>query len=362
MAGLASEMAKIGYSVKYVAERQMSDARAAMGWNLPKVSPAQLIVEPERGKLLSLVHQQSPDVIHLCQGLRGNGSIGVVQKELSHLGRRQWVIMETVEDQGYSGPFKRLIYSHLCRKFTAYGEGVLAIGQNTPRWLEQRGLSRSKIFPFAYFLPEQSYLAESHPLQNRAFRIVFAGQLVSRKRFQDLIFAVSQFGADVPPWEILVMGDGPEAAILRNLVKKYAPGRVRWMGQQPRIRVLELLAQADLLVLPSQHDGWGAVVSEALMAGTPAICSDRCGVSGVVLSSGTGGIFPTGDIRALSILLARMVKQGPVTLDQRAALRSWSECLGAKKGAQYLSAILSKNSKCALPSLPPWLESERALV
>ena len=40
--------------------------------------------------------------------------------------------------------------------------------------------------------------------------------------------------------------------------------------------------QADNLVLPSSHDGWGAVTTEALMVGTPVICSDTCGSSLIV--------------------------------------------------------------------------------
>lgn len=52
------------------------------------------------------------------------------------------------------------------------------------------------------------------------------------------------------------------------------------------------MARADVLVLPSWHDGWGAVVSEALMAGTPAIASDACGSAGVVRASGVGGGVP----------------------------------------------------------------------
>ena len=359
MAGLARELAKRGHSVVYVSEKQMSEARTAMGWDAPEVFPARLVVESEVAKLLSLARQQSPDAIHLCQGLRANGMIGSVQKELSRLGRRQWAIMETVDDRGYTGPFKRSVYSYLCRKFMAQGDGVLAIGQDTPRWLEKRCVPRARIFPFAYFLPEHACPTTPPLQQSRPFRIAFAGQLVSRKRVQDLILAVERFGAGVPPWEILVIGDGPESDTLCNLAKTHAPGRVQWLGMRPMACIPDLLAQVDLLVLPSQFDGWGAVVSEALMVGTPAVCSDQCGVSGVVRASGVGGVFPAGDVRALSKLLERMVKQGPLTHAQRAALCGWAASLGAKKGAEYLSAILSENAKESPRPFPPWLEARR---
>ena len=42
------------------------------------------------------------------------------------------------------------------------------------------------------------------------------------------------------------------------------------------------IEEADLLVLPSRFDGWGAVVNEALGAGTPVLVSDLCGSSYLV--------------------------------------------------------------------------------
>jgi hypothetical protein len=66
-------------------------------------------------------------------------------------------------------------------------------------------------------------------------------------------------------------------------------------GSYLSTEVPRAMAQADCLVLPSIHDGWGAVASESLMVGTPVVCSDACGVAGVVQASGVGGVFPVKD-------------------------------------------------------------------
>jgi glycosyltransferase involved in cell wall biosynthesis len=52
-------------------------------------------------------------------------------------------------------------------------------------------------------------------------------------------------------------------------------------------------------VLPSRFDGWGAVVNEALMVGTPVICSNRCGASDVIENGRNGYVFEAGSARAL---------------------------------------------------------------
>ena len=70
-----------------------------------------------------------------------------------------------------------------------------------------------------------------------------------------------------------------------SLAASLLPNRVQWFGKFPMSEVAKKMADADCLVLPSLHDGWGAVVSEALIAGTPVICSDACGSAGVVEAS-----------------------------------------------------------------------------
>jgi glycosyltransferase involved in cell wall biosynthesis len=52
-------------------------------------------------------------------------------------------------------------------------------------------------------------------------------------------------------------------------------------------------------VLPSRFDGWGAVVNEALMVGTPVICSDRCGASDVIENGRNGYVFEADNADAL---------------------------------------------------------------
>jgi glycosyltransferase involved in cell wall biosynthesis len=136
--------------------------------------------------------------------------------------------------------------------------------------------------------------------------------------------------------------------------EKKLPGRVRWLGLRPIDEIPALMGDADCLVLPSRYDGWGAVVSEALMAGTPAICSDRCGAAGAVRASGWGGVFPSGNVEALADLLREAIVKGRQTLERRSALAEWGRCLGAGAGARYLDAILRRAPNEIKKIAPPW--------
>ena len=356
MANLALELARIGHKVTYVAERPISEARRKMGWDVPELFPAKLVIAPDAQRMRVLAQDMPDHTIHFCQGVRGNGTVGVAQQELARLGRRQWAILETVGDEGYGGVLKRWLYRKVCRRFISQGEGILAIGRNTPGWLENCGVPRSRILPFAYFLAERDLPLQPAPCEGRPFRIAFAGSLLPGKRVGDLFQAASQIGTDLPPWELWVLGDGPDRRSLSRLAEAIVPGRVRWFGMQPMERIPEHLAQADLLVLPSRHDGWGAVISESLMAGTPVVCSDRCGAADVVLASDKGGVYPMGQVSALRTQLERAILAGPPSPEQRSALKEWAAVLGASAGALYLDAIFRADQSGVAWPLAPWLK------
>jgi glycosyltransferase involved in cell wall biosynthesis len=127
-----------------------------------------------------------------------------------------------------------------------------------------------------------------------------------------------------------------------------------WLGRRGQDQIPFLMAQADCLVLPSRHDGWGAVASEALMAGTPAICSSRCGAADVVQASGVGGVFPVGDAEALAGCLQTAMERGRQMAEGRAELAKWAGCLGSAAGASYLSAILRHAQTGGERPVPPW--------
>lgn len=78
--------------------------------------------------------------------------------------------------------------------------------------------------------------------------------------------------------------------------------RYRWLGPLPRPAALEVLARSRVLALTSWHEGGANVISEALAAGVPIVCSAVPGSVGL-LGAGYPGYFPPGDTAALAHLL-----------------------------------------------------------
>lgn len=356
MARLATELAAMGLEVTYVAEELMSVERAAQGWVIPDLGAVRLVVAGTPMDVDRVVARAPRQSVHICQGLRGNGVVGVAQRALAARGLRQWVVMETVQEHGtLSTLLKRLEYRRQIYLWRDRIVGILATGHSTPKWLTSRGMPKGNIYPFAYFLADEKPVPDNSSRQGSGFRFLFVGSFIERKRVDLLMRALATL--DAADFELAVVGSGPLENELRLLADRVLPQRVRWIGRLPQPEVPATIAAADCLVLPSRHDGWGAVISEALIVGTPAICSDRCGVAGVVQQSNQGGVFASGDVEDLASVLGAAIARGPQTQARREALTAWASCLGAAAGARYLLAILRYSEGAGRRPEAPWLSS-----
>jgi len=112
-------------------------------------------------------------------------------------------------------------------------------------------------------------------------KILWSGELQSRKALPILLRALAAI-PDVP-FELTVLGDGPERAHWTKLAESLGlASRVVFLGRLPFAQAVAQMEQAELFCFPSLRDTSGNVVLEALAAGVPVICFDHQGVSDIV--------------------------------------------------------------------------------
>ena len=350
---LAAALAKRGFKVFYVANHGLFKERSQQGWEKPNLGRAKLIIASNKKDFIRLALKVPEDSIHFSQGLRGNGLIKIAQNVLRERSLKHWVIMETVDDTLWHGFIKRTIYRLLFLRWRNHLTGVLAIGQNTLSWIIAMGMEKSRVYSFAYFLKDLKnyYLSKTSKKKkkNTPFRFVYVGNLIKRKKVDHLINAVAALKFEKV--ELWIVGQGPEEKYLRSLADFLIPKKVKWFGVVPMSKASNIIRQSDCLVLPSRFDGWGAVVSESLMAGTPAVCSDACGSSVIVKASGVGGVFSINHKNAFVNMLRKQYKLGKLDLKKRQKIAHWAKCLGASAGAEYLDLIIT-NPKQAIKNIP----------
>jgi glycosyltransferase involved in cell wall biosynthesis len=142
--------------------------------------------------------------------------------------------------------------------------------------------------------------------------LAFAGRLTAQKSLHVALEAL----AEVDGATLLVAGEGDELSTLRARARELGlDGRVRFLGAQPRDRVLELFRAADAAILSSAWENFPHTVVEALAAGTPVIATDVGGVREAVDDGVNGLLVPPGDAAAFAAALRRYL--GDETLRRR---------------------------------------------
>ena len=139
--------------------------------------------------------------------------------------------------------------------------------------------------------------------------IMAAGRLVPEKGFARLIAAF----AALPRREarLVIVGDGPQAQALRDGAERAGVAeRVAFAGYVADIR--PWLDVARLFVLPSDFEGFPAVLVEALAAGRPVVATDCTPATRLLVETpGAGAVVPVGATAALTQAIAGMLDRVP---------------------------------------------------
>jgi glycosyltransferase involved in cell wall biosynthesis len=134
-------------------------------------------------------------------------------------------------------------------------------------------------------------------------RVVFVGRLDPVKRLPDLLTAMSLLG-DVARLD--VYGDGSQRqALLEQIQSMNLHSAVTLHGEVPDSR--PALAGAELLVLPSEAEGFGLVLIEAMAAGVAVVATEAPGIRDVIRNGVTGLLVPVGAPQALADAIRRVL-------------------------------------------------------
>jgi glycosyltransferase involved in cell wall biosynthesis len=191
--------------------------------------------------------------------------------------------------------------------------------------------------------------------------ILFLGRITPRKRLDVLVRAFAEYvsrpaacpeprrgeasrpakaGCYVRPEDssrlVIAGNDAGAAGAAKRLAQTLGIGdRTVFTGLLSGHARLEALADADVVVYPSQDEVFGLVPLEALMVGTPVIVADDSGCAEIVQSVGGGLIVPVGDATALATAIAAVIESPS----------HWRD--GAAQAAARVRSLYSSHVVCA---------------
>ncbi len=151
-------------------------------------------------------------------------------------------------------------------------------------------------------------------------------------------------------WTLAFLGNGP----LVDDVRRAAPSGVQWFKAVPMHEVPGWMAMADLHVFPSLADAWGLAVQEAMLAGTPTLCSVHAGCADELIEDGVNGLLfdPLGPRdQAFQALQRALTREDLPALGQ--AAEEWARRFTPERMADSFRLAVSRALGSPLPTMPP---------
>lgn len=149
-------------------------------------------------------------------------------------------------------------------------------------------------------------IRERYGLTPEHFVIGTVGRLFDNyKRVSDLIRAVPILQKSCPGARLLIVGSGPDEAMLRQLaVELRVTDYVHFAGYQPNTQAY--YAVMDVFALASASEAFGLVLVEAMLASLPVVATRVGGIPSVVSDGETGLLVNPGQPLALADALLKI--------------------------------------------------------
>lgn len=149
---------------------------------------------------------------------------------------------------------------------------------------------------------EQAEARQSLGLSIDEKMLLFVGNVIREKGVYELIEAYSQVKKKHPTSTLYILGSQRNESFtskLKNLVATEQLTDVYFKQPVDQTELAKWMSAADLLALPSYHEGFGLVALESMATGTPVVGSNVGGLS-YLLTDGAGVLVAPKDSEALA--------------------------------------------------------------
>jgi glycosyltransferase involved in cell wall biosynthesis len=237
--------------------------------------------------------------------------------------------------QQYLGPINGRFAARIERASLFMGDVIISISKQTTRRIEKLVSNRQEIQTLDLPIIVAKSADKKFPVE---YDVCYAGRLVSHKRVDVLIRAIGLLVKRGSPYRLAIGGNGPEMAALTSLVQSLGlTSQVTFLGDLGSSQgAQELMLRSKLLVSPSEREGFGLSVAEAIAHGLPVVVSDhddnaarylvQDGVNGTIAKASNTESFAAAikywleDVDYQSKSIIKVVKQNSQT--------SWEDVAG----------------------------------
>ena len=344
--------------VTLLVSNEWADNRKALGWEKPNLEGVEVYIAPTDEQIKSIFESKA-DAIHSFGGIDAFPFVYQALKLAIKNKVKIIIQLEPLNLDGIKGTMRIFKYWLFKIRFNQYIDAILVKGFLGRACYERVGFSKEKIYDWAYFteVHEQIYENNDSSAGQDLPSFLFVGALIDRKNIVPILKDVAPLSSRIS--RFTVIGTGP----LEEEVNKIAESNnnIHFLGKKSNNEVKEFMAAHDYLVLPSLFDGWGAVVNEALLAGTRVIVSNKSGAASLLLNEQRGFVFRLEGNPSFKQIMEKAMRTGPTTIADRMAIQQWAQRkISGDQAANYFLNIIKYiyGNEAARP-IAPWLKGEK---
>ncbi|UYV38732.1 glycosyltransferase [Rhodobacteraceae bacterium D3-12] len=193
--------------------------------------------------------------------------------------------------------------------------------------------------------------------RKRGAQLLFVGRLAAVKGLPVLFDALSQINH--PGLSLAIIGDGPDRAALERQAQQLGlADKVDFMGYRSQAEVAAMLADTDLLTLPSFAEGVPVVLMEAMAGEVPVVTTQIAGIPELVEHGKSGLLVPPGNMKKLAEAIEEILKNHDTSTKMGQAGRAkviadFNSTDEANRLAQLFTAYHTENRTEHTPPIRP---------
>jgi glycosyltransferase involved in cell wall biosynthesis len=178
-----------------------------------------------------------------------------------------------------------------------------------------------------------------------AFVIGYTAEFIGWKEHKTLLAAFSRLAAEFPEMHLMLIGTGGLWESTQALAREIPGGeRIHFLGPRPDAR--QLLGLMDVYVHPSNGEGFGLAVVEAMLARRAIVFSDAGALPELIDDGATGLMFHVLDAADLASKIALLAKDAEMRqrLGERAR-QTALERFGPERFAEGITSVLESEPR-----------------
>lgn len=325
------------YEVLYVSAKGISEDRRKLGWS--ESGYESCLVSPNEEWIKNTFLLNSKDTFHIFSGLKGGKTFKYALKILKKYNANFYILSEPRASEGLKGSLRFLDSTIFEIWYKKNVSSIFAIGVNGPKWFSKVGYDEKKIKLFAYFINNDVF-KKLEIRKNNKVKVGFIGRTVKEKGIFDFI----NLSKLMPDLEFQVIGSSNN---LNEIIDNNKNEKnLNILGSVNIAKIPEFLHSLDIVVLPSHttDDGWGMVISEALMSGCYVITTDKVGSSVLIFRDEIGAVTTIERPDQIQSAIKNAIDNDYLNLSYKMRRKRWAlKNLGADNGARYLLNVLENN-------------------